>query len=59
VHHRAFFDLGSSLASRASDLARYLLDHQLDVGPPALIGHDAHVFEAHQGSEDLSRVDED
>ena len=57
VHRRAFFDLGRSMAPRATDLARYLLDNQLDVGTPAHIGHDVHVFEAHQGGEDLSRVE--
>src|SRR3984957_892518 len=59
VHHRTLFDLGRSMAPRATDLARYLLDHQLDVGTPAHIGHNAHVFETHQGGEDLSRVDKD
>src|ERR1700727_1058015 len=55
VNHRAFFDLGRSVAPRATDLARYLLD----VGTPAHIGQDAHAFKAHQGGEALSRVYKD
>ena len=59
MHHRAFFDLGPPMACRAKDFARYLLDHQLDVGTAALVAQDLHVFEAHQGLEDLTRVDKD
>jgi hypothetical protein len=47
VHHRAFFDLGRSMAPRATDLALYLLDHQLDVGTTALISQDHDIFETH------------
>ena len=49
VHHRAFFDLGRPITGRATDIARYLLDHQLDVGTTALVAHDPDVFETHQG----------
>ena len=59
MHHRTFFDLGPPMAGRAKDFARYLFDHQLDVGTTALVAHDAHIFETHQGVEDLSRVDKD
>jgi len=59
VHHRTFFDHGPPMACRAKDDARYLFDHQLDVGTTALVAHDAHVFETHQGVEDLTRVDQD
>ena len=59
MHHRTFFDLGPPMARRATDIARYLLDHQFDVGTAALVAHDPDVFETHQGLEDLSRVDKD
>jgi hypothetical protein len=47
------------MACRTADGARYLLDHQLDVGPTALVVKDFDVLEAHQCLEDLSRVDKD
>jgi hypothetical protein len=56
VHHRTVFDLGSSSAGRTSDLAEHLLDHQLDVGPAALVVQDLDILEAHQGPEDFTRV---
>ena len=59
VHDRAFFDLGPCGAGRTSDHSWYLLDHQLDVGPVALIAQDADVFQAHQRLKDLTRVDKD
>jgi hypothetical protein len=60
VHHRAFFDLGRSAASRASDhLIEHLIDHQLDVGPATLVVQDSDAFEADERLEDLSSVDED
>jgi hypothetical protein len=43
----------------AAHLANDLFDHQLDVGSPALEAHDRDVFEAHQGLEDLTRVEQD
>jgi hypothetical protein len=46
-------------AGRTLDVARLLLDHQLDVGTPTLVAHDLHVFETHQGGEDPVRMDKD
>jgi hypothetical protein len=59
VHDRELFDFGPSMARRAQDDAGHLPDHQLDVGPAALVSHDLDVFETHQGLEDLTRVNED
>ena len=59
MHHRAFFDLGGPPQIGQRTYAGHLLDHELDVGAAALIREDAHVFETHQGGEDLTRVDED
>ena len=59
VHDRAFFDLGPVSTERTREHPGDLLDHELDVGPEAFIREDAHVFETHQGGEDLTRVDKD
>jgi hypothetical protein len=56
VHHRAFFDLGHSRTRRALG---HLLDNQLEDWPAAMVVQDPDVFEADQGLDDLSRVDED
>ena len=56
---RALFDPGSLRAGRTSDLLEHLLDQELDAGSPSLIGEDPHVFEAHQGPDDLARVSDD
>ena len=56
---RALFDPGH-LASRPDiGLADDLLDHELHVGAPSLVGEDPDVFEAHQGPDDLARVSDD
>lgn len=59
MDHRTLFDLGAPAAGPTLHDAEYLFDHELDVGSAALIREDAHVFETHQGGEDLTRVDED
>jgi hypothetical protein len=60
VHHRAVFDLGHPGARRATDdPVQHSLDHQLDVGPTALVVEHHDIFEADEGREDLGRVDED
>ena len=59
MHDRAFFDLGPLPTQRARDHLDDLLDHQLDVGSSTHVGEDADVFETHQRSEDLVRVDKD
>jgi hypothetical protein len=60
VHHRAFFDLGRASTRRAKDdLIEHLLDHQLDVRPSALVLEHHDIFEADEGLEDLTRVNED
>ena len=59
VHHRSLFDLGRPLALRTADLAQDLLDHQLHVGTVTRIAQDPDVFEAHQGLDDFTRVDND
>jgi len=59
MHHRPFFDLGSLMAPRTSDLARHLFDHELDVRTLASILQDRDVFEAHQGPDDFTRLDQD
>ena len=59
VDHRTFFDLSPPATDRAREHAGDLLDHQLDVGASTHVGEDADVFETHQRSEDLIRVDKD
>ena len=59
MHHRTFFDLGPSRAGRARHGPGHLLDHHLNVATAALVLEDPDVFEAHQGQEDLSRVEKD
>ena len=58
MHDWTFFDLGPPTTTGAPHIANDLLDHQLDVGSPALEAHDHDVFEAHQGLEDLTRVEQ-
>ena len=53
---RTLLDLGPLRTGRTSHLTRHLFDHQLDVGAASLVVQDHHVFEAHQGREDLARV---
>jgi len=59
VDDGTLFDLRHLRSIRATDHPWGLLDHQLDVGSPALVAHDPDIFETHQGGEDLTRVDED
>ena len=56
---RALFDPSPLGARRTSNLVDHLLNQQFDVGSPSLIREDAHVFEAHQGPDDLDRVSDD
>jgi hypothetical protein len=51
--------LGRLITARAAHVAEHLFDHQLDVGPETFVLEDRDVLEAHQGLEDLTRVDED
>ncbi len=44
---------------RAGTDSEDLLDRELDVGPPALVGEDLDVFQTHQGLDDLTRVVKD
>ena len=59
MHDRAFFDLGPLPAERTREHAGHLLDHELDVGTSSHVSEDADVFETHQRSDDLIRVDKD
>ena len=59
MDERALFDPGPLRTGRTSNLANHLLDQELDAGSPSLIGEDPHVFEAHQGPDDLARVSDD
>src|ERR1700733_7639679 len=59
VDHRTFFDLSPPATDRAREHAGDLLDHQLDVGTSTHVREDADVFETHQRSEDLVRVNKD
>ena len=55
---RALFDLGRRYAGGTSEGPDHLLDHELDVGATTSVGQNPDVFEAHQCSQDLTRVDE-
>jgi len=56
THYRTHFFLGPAAAAGAADVVGNLLDHELDVGPSALVVQDPDVFEAHQSLGDLGRV---
>ena len=56
MHDQAFFDQRRSGARRVANVADHLLDHELDVGPTALVAHDLDVLQADEGLEDLNRV---
>jgi hypothetical protein len=56
---RALFHPGTFIAGRASNHPEHLLEEEFDSGSPTLMGEDPHVFETHEGPDDLARVSDD
>jgi hypothetical protein len=59
AHDRTLLDLGPRCPRRPHNDTGHLFDHRLDAASAPFVTQDSHVFEAHQGGEDLSTVDDD